>query len=288
MAKKVAKVTKKSDPKYIGCTVKDLPRARRQEAAKFAIEVNPANAPMMAMVTALELTPLDLAVLTGKYWGTAGVNLSVSFLDQSTPDSLATRILTHMNAWGEFSNVKFSRTQRTGDVRISRDRGGYWSYLGTDIRMIPSDQPTMNLQGFTMSTPESEFRRVVRHETGHTLGCPHEQQRREIVERIDIGKALRYFRENQGWGESQTRSNVLTPLDERSITGSTDADDTSIMCYSLPGSIMKDGRQVPGGADFSTVDRSFGARLYPRVVEPPTDRPELNVTRLGRYVWQSE
>jgi hypothetical protein len=28
----------------------------------------------------------------------------------------------------------------------------------------------MNLDSFTTSTPDSEFYRVVRHETGHTLG----------------------------------------------------------------------------------------------------------------------
>ena len=58
--------------------------------------------------------------------------------------------------------------------RISRGSEGYWSYLGTDIRLIPRNRPTMNLQGFTMNTSESEYKRVVRHETGHTLGFPHE------------------------------------------------------------------------------------------------------------------
>jgi hypothetical protein len=58
--------------------------------------------------------------------------------------------------------------------QISRGSEGYWSYLGTDIRLIPWNRPTMNLQGFTMNTSESEYKRVVRHETGHTLGFPHE------------------------------------------------------------------------------------------------------------------
>ncbi len=36
-----------------------------------------------------------------------------------------------------------------------------------------------------MQTPESEYHRVVRHETGHTLGFPHEHMRKELVEKID-------------------------------------------------------------------------------------------------------
>ena len=39
-----------------------------------------------------------------------------------------------------------------GKVRITRDLAGYWSYLGTDILLIPPDQPTMCLQGFTERT----------------------------------------------------------------------------------------------------------------------------------------
>ena len=62
-------------------------------------------------------------------------------------------------------------------MRISRGGGGYWSYLGTDVLLIPKNRQTINVQGFTMNTPESEYRRVVRHETGHSLGFPHEHMR---------------------------------------------------------------------------------------------------------------
>lgn len=66
------------------------------------------------------------------------------------------------------------------------------SYLGTDIRTIAADQPTMNLESFSMDTDESEYHRVVRHETGHTLGFPHEHTRAEIVNRIDRDKAIAF------------------------------------------------------------------------------------------------
>lgn len=47
-----------------------------------------------------------------------------------------------------------------GDVRVSLVGDGYWSYLGTDVLLIPDGMPTMNLQGFSMSTPESEYKCV--------------------------------------------------------------------------------------------------------------------------------
>ncbi len=49
-----------------------------------------------------------------------------------------------------------------------------------------------------MSTPESEYRRVVRHETGHTLGFPHEHMRKELVARLDPQKCYIYYR-RFGW-----------------------------------------------------------------------------------------
>ena len=99
------------------------------------------------------------------------------------------------------------------------------------------------LQGFTMQTAESEFHRVVRHETGHTLGFPHEHMRRELVQRIDPEKAYKYFAATQGWTKQQVDQQVLTPLGEASIFG-TPADQDSIMCYQLPGSITR-GRPHP-------------------------------------------
>ncbi len=81
-----------------------------------------------------------------------------------------------------------------GDVRISLAGKGYWSYLGTDILSVPLNHPTMNLEGFSIKTSDSEFHRVVRHETGHTLGFPHEQLRKEIVNRIDRKKAYAWFK----------------------------------------------------------------------------------------------
>ena len=220
-------------------------------------------------------TPERLAVLTTKYWGNAGVQLTVGFRD-NPPLDLRAKILSHMNAWSAAANVKFVETAMDAQVRISREpgtteweQGGYWSYLGTDILHIPPQYPTMMLQGFTMATPDQEFYRVVRHETGHTLGFPHEHMRRELVEKIDPDKAIAFYKETQNWDPDMVRDQVLTPIEESSLWGTGHADPNSIMCYQIPGEITKDGNPIPGGLDIDDLDYSFAASIYPLIQGAP-------------------
>jgi hypothetical protein len=171
-----------------------------------------------------------------------------------------------MNAWNATANVRFVETRTDPQVRIAREdggQGGYWSYLGVEILRVPPEEQTMNLEGFTMNTPEPEFRRIVRHETGHTLGFPHEHMRKRLVARIDAAKAFEYYRRVQNWDEDEVRSQVLTPIETSSIFG-TLADPKSIMCYQIPGEITRSGRPILGGVDISTIDYEFASRLYPK------------------------
>lgn len=257
------KKTPESDD-FIPCVLKNVPEADLLSAAMAAVDENPANAPAFAV------TRNEFVIRTQKYWGAAGVNLGVAFLDGG-PTDLQARILAHMNAWGRGANVIFKPASAgMAQVRITRTRGdGYWSYLGTDVLLIPRNQPTMNLDSFTMSTPDSEYLRVVRHETGHTLGAPHEHMRKAIIERLDAAKTIAYFRNTYGWSEQETRSNVLTPVEENAVIGSPFADETSIMAYSLPGSITKDGGPVVGGTDINDTDATYCAKLYPLATPPP-------------------
>lgn len=258
-----------------GCTLKTLPTELLEESARNAVEINPVNAPVIGPVVAVGADsrisePQRIAVLTGKYWGPQARRLSVSFME-STPSDLRARIVSHLNAWSRTAGITFAETQGVGDVRISRGGGGYWSYLGTDIRLIPTGRQTMNLQGFTMNTPDSEFVRVIRHEAGHTLGFPHEHMRRELVARLDPARTYDYFRRTQGWDRQTVDQQVLTPLDDRTIIG-TPADQDSIMCYQLPASITRDGQPIRGGNDINQTDYDFAGRIYPRSPATPPGR----------------
>jgi hypothetical protein len=250
-----------------GCVLKSLPRRLLVRAAETARKINPVNAPVFGPMAALGagpevVEPLRIAVMTSKYWGPTARTLTVSFLDNA-PGDLKARILEHMNAWAMWCCVSFVATDGTGDVRISLGPGGYYSYLGTDILHIPKNRQTMNLEGFSVDTPESEYKRVVRHETGHTLGFPHEHMRKDLVARIDPDKAYKWFLETYGWDKATVDAQVLTPLDEASLMG-TPVDDTSIMCYQLPDAITTDGQPIPGGTDINQTDSAFAAKIYPK------------------------
>ncbi len=249
----------------IGCFIKRLPARLHEQAATVSARLNPANAPLRELVAPARLgpdSPLALTLTTAKYWGPQERVLSVSFME-ATPADLRARIVSHMNAWSSRTCVSFAETAGTGDVRISRGQGGYWSYLGTDITLVPRGRQTMNLQAFTMDTPESEFHRVIRHEAGHTLGFPHEHMRRELVQRIDPVKAYPYFLATQGWSKEMVDQQVLTPLDDATIIG-TPADQDSIMCYQLTGSITFDGKPIRGGLDINASDYTFAGSVYPK------------------------
>ena len=259
----------------ICCTPKSLPRRQWEIAARKALEINPANHPHSTlMARALAGGPPELARIAlaiGSRWPAAGVRLTVGFLD-NPPADLRTRILAHMNAWARTANVKFTQTKTDPQVRIARAgsppaAAGYWSYVGTDILHIPADRPTMNLEAFTMKTPESEFHRVVRHETGHTLGFPHEHMRRELVDKIDPAKAIAYFGQTQGWSEEEVRQQVLTPLEESSLLGTARADPKSIMCYQIPATLTRDGQPITGGTDIDKSDFAFAGSVYPKKIK---------------------
>jgi len=253
----------------IVCSPKRLPIELLVKAAKTAVEINPLNhAPAYRLIRVMPdfvATPERIAVLVQKYWGVQGVRLTVGFMD-NPPTDLRKRLLLHMNAWAKTANTTFVETKTDPQVRIAREGGadgGYWSYLGTDILHIPRNKQTMNLEAFTMQNPESEFHRVVRHETGHTLGFPHEHMRRALVNKIDEQKAIAYFERTQGWSEAEVRAQVLTPIEESSLRG-TKPDPKSIMCYQISGDITKDGKPIIGGLDIDASDYAFAAQIYPK------------------------
>lgn len=251
------------------CTPRYLPREQLARADEIAYQINPKNRPPdAAMAAAAPGEKERLALVRRVYWGKAGVRLTVGFLD-NPPKDLQARILLHMNAWNKTANVQFVASSTDPQVRIARvnsppDKAGYWSYLGTDIGSIDKAEQTMNLEGFTMDTDDSEFHRVVRHETGHTLGFPHEHMRAALVARLDRKKVIAEFMATQGWSEDEVVRQVLTPLEDSSLLGSPTADARSIMWYQIAANLTLDGAAIPGGLDIDPLDYQMAASFYPK------------------------
>ena len=258
----------------IVCKTRLLTPNQAATAMRRGLEVNPANA-----IRHGTLAPAGgaggrrggqrrLAVVIARRWPQTGADLTVQFLDNPSA-ALRKRLLLHMNAWGLHANVRFEETRDVGMVRVARlnkppDDAGFWSNIGTEILGIEDDLPTMNLEGFTMRTPESEFLRVVRHEAGHTLGFEHEHMRTDLVRRIDRRKAIAYYRREDGWSAAETEAQVLAPLAARSLMGTAESDPLSIMCYQIPAEITKDGKAIAGGGDINATDHAFAAKVYPK------------------------
>lgn len=256
-------------PDIIGCAIKRLPDHKLIPAAENAVRINPANYPNRFALAALvgrSPTPLEIAFTTTQWWGSQGKDFTVSFLDN--PDQ-ATRklILQHANLWSKTAQVSFRESNTDPDIRITRTSGdGYWSYVGTDLQHVDPNEPTMNLDSFTSSTDLSEYMRVVPHEFAHSLGAIHEHVRRQIVVKIVPRKAYVYFGATQGWSHAEVDAQVLTPQEDSTILfGTPDAEEDSIMCYPLPGSIMVDGIAVPGGTHITDHDYEVMGIMYPRV-----------------------
>lgn len=264
------------------CRPRLLTPDQAEQARRRSIAINPhaTHEAVIAYAPSGRRGGRRLVVDIAKKWPRSGVDLSVRFLDTPS-EALRKRILLHMNAWAqEGANIRFRETRGTGEVRIARldepeSDAGYWSYVGTEILGIGDEEPTMNLEGFTMRTPEAEFRRVVRHEAGHTLGFEHEHMRQELVAKIDRKKAFAYYAMTERWTQAETRQQVLTPLARASVMGTSEADPLSIMCYQIPAEITHDGRAIEGGSDINPKDFTFAGTLYPGRAESPTNTPEL-------------
>lgn len=246
-----------------------------QEAARKAVEQNPQNAPLFSADALRTFSttphPSHIAALTSKWWR-AGTVLGVQFIESPAQD-FQQHVLSHMNAWSSQANIKFALTNTDPTVRITLRQDGYWSYVGTDILSISAQEPTMCLQNFDQGMPESEYFRVVRHETGHTLGFIHEHSRKEIVDLLDPQKTIVYFEQTQGWSPQMIQDQILTPQDPAALTA-LPAEELSIMCYQFPAQVTKNGQPIPGGTDITAEDYKLAGLIYPYTnTPPPTPSP---------------
>ena len=103
----------------------------------------------------------------GKTWMN-GTTLRVRFIGGSSADRAKAR--QQAMWWTQFANLHFEFGEAPdAEIRVTFDEDdGAWSYVGTDNRAIPLDQPTMNLGFLDGGTAAHEF--------GHAIGLAHEHQ----------------------------------------------------------------------------------------------------------------
>ena len=136
------------------------------------------------------------------------------------------------NEWTRYANITFKWMERDApgdsDIRVSFDRDGYWSYIGTSCHAISQDQPTMNYGGMTDDMTDLEFSTAVCHEFGHALGFIHEQA--SPIANIQWNKPVvyEYYKRVHGWDKDAVDSNLFASAKQEDVINSR-YDRTSIM-----------------------------------------------------------
>ena len=180
--------------------------------------------------------------------------------------------------WTAFANLTFDfNNAPDAEIRVTFDpNDGAWSYIGTDNRSIPLNQPTMNLGFMDGGTAAHEF--------GHAIGLAHEHQ--NPAGGMDWNEAT-VIQSLSGppnnWDEATIRHNVLNKYLVNQIQG-TAFDPDSIMLYFFPGSWVKSGVGTHANDVLSAVDKAYvaSAQAYPKTKPTVLEAVEIKVNAARR------
>lgn len=225
--------------------------------------------PHEPMDPAMALGPRARAVLFFRKLWVNGSTLRVRFLGGT--EAQQRLALEQGRWWSEPANLRFVPSDATdAEIRVSFDPSdGAWSYIGTDCRSIPTDQPTMNL-GFQDGGTSA-------HEFGHAIGLGHEHQNPQGGMQWNEPEVIRDLSgPPNSWTVAQIRNNVLTKYSTDQVR-STVFDADSIMLYAFPSRWTTNGVGTHSNEVLSAQDRAFIAAAYPKPNVPPAGPTQLTV-----------
>lgn len=211
----------------------------------------------------------------GKTWMN-GSSLRVRFLGGTPAERAKAR--DQAAWWAAACNIKFLFNDAPdAEIRIAFDQNdGAWSYVGTDCRDIPYNQPTMNLGFLDGGTAAHEF--------GHAIGLAHEHQNPNAGIQWNEEVVIREMAQSPNyWDAATTRHNILRKYAQNQING-TAFDPRSIMLYFFPPEWTLNGVGTQQNEVLSSTDRMFvaGAKMYPKTGATASQATVLKVNAAKR------
>ena len=213
--------------------------------------------------------------LIGKMWMN-GSTLRVRFMGGTPAEQAKAR--EQAAWWSAVANLKFDFNNASdAEIRIKFDPDdGAWSYIGTDNKSIPLNEPTMNLGFLDGGTAAHEF--------GHAIGLAHEHQNPEGGIEWNEQVVIREMAKSPNfWNEQTTRHNILRRYAADQVNG-TVFDPDSIMLYFFPADWTLNGIGTKANEVLSQMDKAFiaGAKAYPKTGAVVSDAVELKVNAARR------
>ncbi len=265
------------------CVDKTLPVSKLAEAAENAMRERLGNAPDSSAVgdvdnwltkfgdalgVMLDAPEIGAAVLLSSKRWQPGREIRVGWFPGPyfESDRLRERIRYHANALETYMNLNFrfiGWNADEADLRLSDERGGSASYVGTDNLSIPKGEPTMWFGWLTPDSPDAEIRRVVKHEFLHAAGLGHEHQNPKGGLPWNEAAVYDYYMRTQGWSREDVYYQVIRRYSQ-SMVVATERDPKSIMHYPVPAQLLTDPSKAVGwNSDLSAGDKAFLRSVYP-------------------------